>query len=313
VSVLVVACLCAGATARADGGAVARADRLFKDGRRAAERRDYAQACRLFEDSFRLDPGVGTLINLGDCAEHLGDLERAYGYYRTAYARMADNDDRAPRVRDRVSHIEQHSAKVTVHLEPDAPEGTVVTIDNRVEPSRGAPIHLAGGTHVVLVTAVGYRGKRYEVRLAEGDSRSLHVSPGAVLEAELPTGAAGPAPRAQAPSRGAPWARPVAITAMGFGVAGVWVGSLAGVMAIDRRDVQAGQCDASNVCTQAGVDAAHEGAAWATVSTAAFVAGGVLLAAGAALLVVSLAAHAGKPNVTVGLGPGGALLRGSFE
>lgn len=308
--IVALACVCASTVARADGDAVGRANRLFKDGRRAADRGDFAHACSLFEESFRLDPGVGTLVNLGDCAEHLGDVERALGYYRTAYARMPERDDRATRVHDRIANIEEHAAKVAIHVEPDAPDATVVTVDGHVEARREGALHLTKGTHVILVTAVGYRGKRYDVSVGEGETRSLHVTPGPALEMELPTGISGPSQ--PSPGRGASWATPLAITALGFGVAGVWVASLAGAMAIDRRDVQRTQCDASNACTQAGVDAAHDGATWASVSTASFVAGSVLLALGATLFVVSLATRS-KTSTVVGLGVGGAFVRGSFE
>ena len=306
--IVTLACLLASASARADGDAVGRADRLFKEGRHAAEQHDYARACRLFEDSFRLDPGVGTLINLGDCAEHLGDLEHAYGYYRTAYARMSETDDRAPHLRERIDNIEQHAAKVALHLDPGSPEGTVVTVDGQVIANREAPLHLAKGTHVVLVTAVGYRGMRYNVDVGDGEIRVLHVTPGVPLEEELPTLA--PA-RASAARPSTSWTRPVGIAAMGVGLAGIWVGSLAGVMAIDRRDVQRAGCDASNACTPAGLDAAREGSTWATVSTASFIAGGAVLALGATLFVVSLTSR--SKSVAAALGPASFVLRGSFD
>jgi hypothetical protein len=301
-------CLFASAVARADGDAVGRADRLFKEGRHAAEQHDYARACHLFEDSFRLDPGVGTLINLGDCAEHLGDLEHAYGYYRTAYARMSESDDRAPHLRDRIDNIEQHAAKLAIHLEPGSPQGTVVTVDGAVVAMHEAPLHLAKGSHVVLVTAVGYRGMRYNVDLGDGEIRLIHVTPGVPLEEELPT-SLGPQP--PPPRASSTWTRPLGITTMGLGVAGMWIGSLAGLMAIDRRDVQRANCDAGNACTPAGLDAARDGSTWATVSTATFIAGGALLALGAAFFVVSLTSH--PKAITAALGPGSFVLRGSFE
>ncbi len=305
---IAIACALVSSPAVADN-AVAQADRLFKDGRRAAERGDFAQACRNFEDSFRLDPGVGTLINIGDCAEHLGDLERAYSSYRTAVARMSESDDRAPRVRSRLDAIDQHAAKLAIHLADGSPQGTVVTVDGSVTDAKTTPLHLAKGKHTVLVTAVGYRGARYEFEVGEGEIRALNVSAGAALEAELPTGA----PTESAPtgetSRGATWMKPVSIAALGVGVASLWVGSLAGLMAIDRRDIQRASCTPQG-CTQAGVDAAHDGATWATVSTATFIAGGVLVAAGATLLVVSLSS---KKSVSVGLGGPGVVVAGTFR
>jgi hypothetical protein len=288
------------APARADD-AVSQADRFFKEGRRAADHADFATACKDFEESFRLDPGVGTLINIGDCAEHLGDLERAYQNYRTAYARMSESDDRAPRLRSRIESIEQKSGKIVLQLDA-APDGTVATIDgNVVDPKKG-PRHVPAGAHVVLVTAVGRRGTRYNVSVAEGEVRSLHATPGDVLEAVLPT----TAPEHERTS----WTRPAGIVSLGLGVATVWVGSLAGMMAIDRRDVQHVSCNASG-CTQAGVDAARDGATWADVSTATFIAGGALVALGATLVVLSLASP--KKTITVGLGAPGFIVSGSFR
>jgi hypothetical protein len=184
----------------------------------------------------------------------------------------------------------------------DAPDGTVATIDgNVVDPKKG-PRHVSAGAHVVLVTAVGHRGTRYNVNVAEGEVRSLRATPGDVLEAVLPTTAT--------EHEKTSWTRPAGIVSLGLGVATIWVGSLAGMMAIDRRDVQHVSCNASG-CTQAGVDAAHDGATWADVSTATFIAGGALVALGATLVVLSLASP--KKTITVGLGASGFVLSGSFR
>jgi hypothetical protein len=242
---------------------------------------------------------------------------RAYQNYRTAYARMSESDDRAARVRSRIESIDHKSAKIDLHAD-DAPEGTVVTIDgNVVDPKKG-PRHVTAGTHVILVTAVGHRGTRYSVNVAEGEVRNLHASPGDVLEAVLPS--AVPSEQHQKTS----WTRPTGIASIGLGVASIWVGSLAGMMAIDRRDVQHVSCNASG-CTQAGVDAARDGATWADVSTVTFIAGGALVALGATLVVLSLtspkktivagSAEGGTARmaISVGVGASGFVLSGSFR
>jgi hypothetical protein len=269
--------------ALADDSAVAQADKLFQQGRKAAERGDYAEACLRFEDSYRLDPGVGTVVNLGDCEEHLGELQRARDYYRTALSRMNPGDDRIPHLRERLAGIERSAARLTLRLAKEAPDGTVVTVDGTVVDPHRAPLLLAKGVHPILVTAVGYRGARYSVGMAEGEARELDVSPGAPLETILP---GQPAPDAS-PPRGS-WMKPIGITSLGVGVGSLWVGSLAGLEAIDRRDVQRANCDAQNLCNADGVAAAHDGATWAAVSTATFVVGGVLFATGVALLVWSV-------------------------
>src|SRR5215831_11151206 len=54
---------------------------LFGEGRRLAGTGDYAGACPKFEESFRLDPGIGTGFNLADCWEHLGRTASAWGRF----------------------------------------------------------------------------------------------------------------------------------------------------------------------------------------------------------------------------------------
>jgi hypothetical protein len=301
---LVVAVVVASATAHAED-AVTRADLLFKDGRRAAERGDYAQACKLFDQSFSLDPAVGTLVNLGDCAEHLGDLERAYGYYQTAEARMAEGDDRLPRVKSRLENIDEHAAKVALRLDTSAPASTVITVDGLAAATHERPIHLAAGAHVILVTAVNHRGTRYAIQVTEGEIRAVEVSPGPELDAVLPTAGGAGATRTR-PS----WMKPTGIAVLGVGLGTVWLASLAGIVAIDRRDVQNANCTPSG-CNAMGVDAASTGNAWAAASTATFIVGGALLAAGIVLLTLGWSKHTAH-TATVAVLPKGLSVAGSF-
>lgn len=45
---------------------------------------DWAAACPKFEESERLDPGIGTLYHLADCYEHVGRLATAWGLFDAA-------------------------------------------------------------------------------------------------------------------------------------------------------------------------------------------------------------------------------------
>ena len=62
------------------------AESLFTDARRLMQAGDYEQACPKLEASRRLEPGLGTTLNLGDCYEKIGRTASAWGEFRSAAA-----------------------------------------------------------------------------------------------------------------------------------------------------------------------------------------------------------------------------------
>src|SRR5512134_2148923 len=69
------------------------ADRLFEEGRALAKEKRYSEACDRFDRSFKLDPTVGTELNLADCHEQLGHLTEALRLFSDAADKSARTDD----------------------------------------------------------------------------------------------------------------------------------------------------------------------------------------------------------------------------
>jgi hypothetical protein len=101
----------------------------------------------------------------------------------------------------------------------------------------------------------------------------------------------------------------------GVGVAGLAVGSVAGFVAISKNHDVPSQCNGS-VCNAQGISSLDGAKTAATISTVGFVAGGVLVAAGAVLYLTASRAH---PSTGWVLEPGsegsvaGLTLRGIWR
>jgi tetratricopeptide (TPR) repeat protein len=101
-----------GGAAAGPGDPLRRANELFALGKRALSRGDLPAACAHFEESQRLAPRGGTLLNLALCHEQQGKLAEAARELREALA-AAQKDgrvDREPIAREHLAAIEKRLA-----------------------------------------------------------------------------------------------------------------------------------------------------------------------------------------------------------
>src|SRR5690349_10992929 len=108
-----------GATAWADTESA----QLFEEGRALAKDGKYEEACTKFARSLELDRAPGTLLNYGDCHEHLGHLAQAWRLFDEAMrlSEKENNTDRAKYARERAEAIVPKTGTVVVKLAtPDA-------------------------------------------------------------------------------------------------------------------------------------------------------------------------------------------------
>jgi hypothetical protein len=101
----------------------------------------------------------------------------------------------------------------------------------------------------------------------------------------------------------------VGVVAGGVGIVGLGIGTAFGLIA--ASDKSKANCDSNGYCSAGSLSDAHS---HANVSTAGFVAGGVLLAAGVALVIFGPRGAAGSVQVApaVAAGSGGVIVGGSF-
>jgi len=275
--------------ARAEGPSDAEV--LFREARTLAQAGNWALACPKFAESERLDPAPGTLLNLADCEEHYGTLVKAREHFRLAAAAFRQADKGRTVALNRAAGLQKRIAHLTLRLAPSVPPAAAVTLDGTAIDSAtlGSVVDADPGSHEIVVSVRGHEDRKYSVPLADGATfeQMLDVGP-LIPEPTLvvvpPTPPAAP-PLPPPPSPPPPSQRgPVGLVLGGAGLASVIAGIATGVVAFSDTKTAKNECrDATRTCSLDGHNAAVHAQTFATVSDVTFIAGGVLVAAGAAL------------------------------
>lgn len=290
------------AVGRAQGGDPAGAEALFREGRQAADAGNYAVACPKFEESYRLDPAPGTLLNLADCEENRGQLARAWQHFRQLSDQLPPDDDRKPVAEARARALAGRAPKLRIVLMVSVP--ATVTRDGIVlgGASLGTSLPVDPGRHNIVVSAAGRREKRYEVWVGEGDEKEVSVSSGEALpdikapvvlsEARTPpSSVAAPvsvlAPRETIEPTHGDARRTAGFVVGGVGAASILVGSVFGVVALSQLSSANAGCTGNVCANQGAVDQFHGAQSFAVAADVSVGLGVALLATGIVLVLIA--------------------------
>jgi len=280
-------------------------------------RGDHAAACARFRESERLDPAVGTWLNLGLCEEGLGHWASAWEYYQRVLHAVPAADGRAVVARAQLDALDPRMPRVVFRLSPEAPTTTVVAhdADEYGVSSFGVPLPMDVGDHTFVARADGFAARTYQLLLREGERREFFVQPGAPVDelhpAPAPNVEADPSPRSASPSTPEVPTRAGHRTA-GFVVGGIGVAALsasvvAAAMVLENKNIVERECDARGACSPAGLDAGRRVKIWGNVGTATFATG--VVAAGAGLYLILSSGSAGRATrVTAAPASGGGFV-----
>jgi len=105
-----------------DRETAAKAEALFRNAKDADARGDLTMACAGFAESQRLDPAVGTLLNLADCEARSGWADDARAHYEDARSQMTPGDARRQFATDQISLL---SSKATGGVGVEPPRDSV--------------------------------------------------------------------------------------------------------------------------------------------------------------------------------------------
>jgi len=205
----------------------AEADQRFKEAEALLEAGKVAEACAAFEESNRLEPSAGTLINLGLCREKLGKLASALAAYRGALERVKDPNKKAVAA-EREAALAPRVSRLTISVASEARvEGLAVSLDGRRidEAEYGQAIPLDGGSYEIEAKAPGHRSWSKSIRIdPEGGDAAVRVP---VLAEKQSTGAGEPT---QAPGGAGQISARTGLKIAGFSLVGVAVVSTAYVI-----------------------------------------------------------------------------------
>jgi hypothetical protein len=276
--------------AHAQGSDAGAAESLFRTGKVLLEEKNYALACPKLAESYRLDPGTGTLLALALCHEGEGRLASAWGEYAevVARSRREGRPDREELAHQRIAALDSRLPMLTISIAPgaEAIEGLEIKRDGVVVGSGlwATPVPVDPGHHHVEATAPGYKAFAVTVSLGTDADRSAVVVPVLERAPQAPE-----QPGAEAHGDPGKALRYGGLAVGGAGIVGLVVGTVFGLRAIGLNNDSKSQdhCDAQSVCDPAGLVSRNDARRAGDASTAAFVAGGALLAGGATMVLLA--------------------------
>jgi tetratricopeptide (TPR) repeat protein len=289
-----------------------RADALFKDGKKLMADKRYADACAAFEESNKLDPGIGAQLNIAKCYEEWGKLGRAFTTYQAAEkAARAAGDKRADDIKGLITELDSQVPRLTVKLPKDAPKGFQVTMDRR-------PITVLGEAFVVdpgpktLEWWVGDGPKKQKIIAVErgGESEvTLDVPKGTVIKPDKGDGDGdggggggdGGGDKQPAKTKAAVPGRTQRIGGIALGGAGVLAIGVSSIMTLSARGKYNDALDmycggATNMCDPQGLDITHDARSTANTATVIFLVGVAAVGGGVALYLLAPKATSASSN-----------------
>jgi hypothetical protein len=286
---LVIALVASPSLARAQS---ADAEALFREGKRLLKQGKLAEGCDKIAASERMETSVGTLLNLGDCREKLGQLASAWAAFREAeaMAKRAGNDEkRLAEARRRALAIEPKLPTLEVHVAQRIPGMTVKRGDDTIDAGAwNTAVPVDPGNYTIVVEAPGKKPWRTQVVVDMRTTRRAVVNVPVLEAAPAPVVATPPPPaettvRVEQPTttkRIVPtWSttRGVAVAVLVVGAGALGAGAYFGVHARDLADrsdercpeVMCGDPEALRLNERARTSATRANIAFGTAAVAA--------------------------------------------
>lgn len=271
------------------------AESLFRDGRALMDEGRYPEACRKLEESQRLDPALGTFLNMAVCHEKEGKIATAWAEFNEAMvlARREGRQDRYELAHERVLAIEPDLPKLSVSVPAEARVKGLEILRNGTpigSGAWGASLPIDPGDVVIEARAPKFKPWTTTLQIALKEQKSVEVP---LLEAapepepEPVVGPVRPGPKEPPPPPEEFWntSRIAGVTLAGVGVVTMAVGGVFGYSALTKQSDSDAYCSGSTCTDQRGVDLSKDATRNANIANITIGAGALVGAVGALLIL----------------------------
>lgn len=169
----------------------AEAEVLFRDGKQLIRKGKLEEGCAKIEASQRAESSVGTLLNLGDCREKLGQFASAWAAFRKAEVQAklgAADEKRRAEARRRISLLEPRLSHLVVQIESRVRGLVVRRGAEAVDPALwNTAVPIDPGSYDVVAEAPGYKTWSAKISIeAKTKKRFIVTVPALEREAVAP-------------------------------------------------------------------------------------------------------------------------------
>lgn len=310
------------------------ADALFTAGKSLLAEGKVSEACEKFEESHRLEPLLGALLNLANCREQEGRLATAWTRWGEAADLAAQTGDaRKDFADERRRELEPRLPKLEIRVSGD-PGGMLIFSDGAEVRTalRGVPVPVDPGEHVVEVTKDDEVLFREKILSEEGKLRSVELDLAKIATQPSLGRRQGAPPKKPPPLPAKPIETGTSTQAVvgfivgGTGIAAAAAGFVFGGLALGEKSSadDPSNCTSQGACAQTGLDAISQAETFSHVSTGLVIGGATLTALGLVLVLTAPSDAASEleqrarlePTIHLGLAPNpgglGLGLGGSF-
>lgn len=266
------------------------AEELFRQAKSLMEKEQYSEACSKFQESQRLDPATGTLINLANCHEKAGKFASAWTEYTEVVlaSRRENRPERVEYAEARLKELEPKVSKLVIVLpEENDVKGLKVALNGTDvgRPAWGIPLPVDAGETTLEISAPGKVSVKKQIAIKQGAAQQNVVIP-ALKDA--PKGMlAGETPEETQKRENRENRRLAGYVIGATGILGLGVGSVLGIVALNKLNKSNELGCVDNDCPPEAASVRTSARGYGDGSTAAIIAGGVLTAGGALLVLTA--------------------------